>query len=86
MITPMDLENKKFSTSMRGYSKSEVDAFMAELVKEYETLYRENREMKDQLESMENRVLACERVESNMNKTLAAANSRCWNLNLMMNS
>ena len=43
MITPMDLENKKFSTSMRGYSKNEVDAFMAELVKEYETLYRENR-------------------------------------------
>lgn len=73
MITPMDLENKKFSTSMRGYSKSEVDAFMAELVKEYETLYRENRERKDQLESMEDRVLACERVESNMNKTLAAA-------------
>ena len=68
MITPMDLENKKFSTSMRGYSKSEVDAFMAELVKD-----RENREMKDQLESMEDRVLACERVESNMNKTLAAA-------------
>lgn len=73
MITPMDLENKKFSTSMRGYSKSEVDAFMAELAKEYETLYRENREMKDQLESMEDRVLACERVEANMNKTLAAA-------------
>lgn len=73
MITPMDLENKQFSTSMRGYSKSEVDAFMAELIKEYEVLYRENREMKDQLASIEDRVMACERIESNMNKTLAAA-------------
>lgn len=73
MITPMDLENKKFSTSMRGYSKDEVDAFMAELIKEYEVLYRENRQMKDQLDSIEDRVLACERIEANMNKTLAAA-------------
>ena len=73
MITPMDLENKKFSSGVIGYSKSEVDAFMDELRKEYEVMYRENREMKDQLDQVEGRLMACERVESTMNKTLAAA-------------
>ena len=34
MITPVDLENKEFKKSFRGYDMEEVEAFLGELVKD----------------------------------------------------
>ncbi len=47
MLTPLDIDNKKFSRSMRGYSVEEVDDFLEELTNDYERLYRENAEYKE---------------------------------------
>ena len=42
MITPVDLENKEFGKSFRGYDIDEVEAFLTELTKDYAKIYREN--------------------------------------------
>ena len=40
MITPLDIQTKTFSNSEMGYKKAEVDAFIEELLRDYETLYK----------------------------------------------
>lgn len=73
MITPMDIHNKEFETGFRGYDKEAVNAFMAELVHDYETLYRDNREMTDKIEQLEKRIAQYEKMEATMNDALVLA-------------
>ena len=41
MITPLDIENKKFSKQMvNGYNVDEVDEFLDEITADYEKLYK----------------------------------------------
>ena len=46
MLTPVDIENKEFTKTFRGYDVYEVDEYMKDLVADYEKLYRENAELK----------------------------------------
>ena len=47
MITPLDIENKKFSKQMvNGYNVDEVDEFLDEITADYEKLYKENKALK----------------------------------------
>lgn len=73
MITPMDIHNKEFEKGFRGYDTEAVDAFMTELVHDYEVLYRENREMTDKIEQLEKRLAQYEQMEATMNNTLVLA-------------
>ena len=41
MITPLDIENKRFSKkTLNGYDPEEVDDFLDELTKDYSTIYK----------------------------------------------
>ena len=52
MFTPLDIENKKFQKQMmNGYNVDEVDDFLDELTIEYEKLYKENAELRNQVEN-----------------------------------
>ena len=46
MLTPIDVQAKTFKSGM-GYSKADVDTFLTNLYSDYETLYRENMELKN---------------------------------------
>ena len=53
MITPLDIENKKFSKQMmNGYSIDEVDDFLDELTVDYEKMYKELQETKSKVEEL----------------------------------
>ena len=42
MITPLDIENKKFSKQMMsGYNVEEVDEFLDQVMQDYESNYKE---------------------------------------------
>ena len=48
MLTPLDIENKKFSKQMmNGYSVEEVDEFLDDLTVDYEKTYKQNTELKN---------------------------------------
>ena len=42
MLTPLDIENQRFSKSLKGYNLDEVDDFLDQLTIDYEKLYKEN--------------------------------------------
>ena len=46
MLTPLDIENKRFPTKFKGYDDAEVDAFLDQLTIDYERLYKENAELR----------------------------------------
>lgn len=49
MLTPVDIENKEFNKSFRGYDIDEVEEFLQTLVTDYEKLYRENASLKEKM-------------------------------------
>ena len=76
MITPLDIENKKFAKQMvNGYSVDEVDDFLDDLTVEYEKLFKENSEYKIKIEKLEEDVQHYETIESTLQSTLVMAQS-----------
>ena len=74
MITPLDIENKKFSKQMmNGYSVDEVDDFLDQVTLEYEKLYKENNEYKDKIEQTEKDLEHYRNVEKTLQNTLVMA-------------
>jgi len=74
MITPLDIENKKFSKQMvNGYSVNEVDEFLDELTSDYEKLYKENARLKTNEEELNNDVGQYKNIEATLQNTLVIA-------------
>lgn len=48
-ITPTDIINKDFKTSLRGYDVKEVDEFLDIIVRHYEEVLHENEQLKKEL-------------------------------------
>lgn len=74
MLTPLDIENKKFSKQMmNGYSVEEVDDFLDELTEDYEKLYKEVADNKDKLEDLQENVEKYKNIENTLQNTLVMA-------------
>ena len=76
MITPLEIENKKFSKkTLNGYDPEEVDEFLDELTKDYEKLYKQVAEGKDELEELKEKLKHYTQIESTLQSTLLLAQS-----------
>jgi cell division initiation protein len=75
MITPLDIQNKEFKKSVRGYNEAEVDAFLDQVMADYEQLYKENIELKEQLERDTKQVEKYQQMEETLKETLVVAQS-----------
>ncbi len=74
MITPLDIENKKFSKQMvNGYSVDEIDDFLDQLTVDYEKLYKENIESKNKIEELNKSLEQYKTMESTLQGTLLMA-------------
>jgi len=49
-LTPMEIFNKDFKVSFRGYNINEVNDFLDLIIKNYEEVLKENEFLKSQLE------------------------------------
>ncbi len=74
MLTPLEIENKKFSKQMmNGYNVEEVDEFLDLLTADYEKLYKENTELKTKQEELHDDVAHYKNIESTLQNTLMMA-------------
>ena len=74
MITPLDIENKRFGKQkLGGYNVNEVDDFLDELTLEYGKIYKENAELKAQKEELDNNVGKYKNIENTLQNTLVMA-------------
>ena len=72
-LTPLDIRHKEFKRGMRGYADVEVDEFLDEVADEYERLFKENIDLQDRVESLEEKVAGYKRIEDTLQKTLVNA-------------
>ena len=72
-LTPLDIRHKEFKRGMRGYADEEVDEFLDEVADEYERLFKENIDLNERLESVEEKVKQYRRIEETLQKTLVSA-------------
>ena len=76
MITPLDIENKKFSRKMvNGYDVEEVDDFLDQLTSDYEQKCRDISEKDRKIAQLEKDLVHYKTIESTLQNTLVIAQS-----------
>lgn len=73
MITPLDIESKEFGSAFVGYRKKEVQTFLKEVLTTYERMYKENIELKDKVNMLNEGIQYYKTIEETLQNTLLLA-------------
>jgi DivIVA domain len=72
-LTPLDIHNKEFSRRLRGYDEDEVNEFLDQVIKDYESLIRENKELHNQMLALQEKLNHFANIEDTLSKTIIVA-------------
>lgn len=72
-LTPLDIHNKEFSRSFRGYDEDEVNEFLDLVIKEFEILLREKRELEEKISQSTEKLGHFTNIEESLSKTIIVA-------------
>ncbi len=75
MLTPLDIQKQEFDVKFRGYNADEVDSFLDIVGSDYEKLYKENAELKQQLKTLKADVEKYKTMESTLKESILLAQS-----------
>lgn len=76
MLTPLDIENKRFSKQMmNGYNVEEVDDFLDEIGADYAKKSRDSQEKDKELEELKKEIEKYKSLETTLQNTLVMAQS-----------
>ena len=73
VLTPLDIQNKQFRKVLRGYSEEEVNVFMSRILRDYEQMFKENQELKEENKKLGSALEQYKTLEDTLNKTLLIA-------------
>jgi len=69
----MEIQNKEFNKSIRGYDIKQVDSWVQKVKESYEQLYVENHKLKEQLAQHEGSLVRYRELEDALQRTLVMA-------------
>lgn len=72
-LTPLDIHNKEFGRRLRGYDEDEVNEFLDQVIKDYEALIRENKELQNQVLALQEKLNHFANLEETLSKTIIVA-------------
>lgn len=72
MLTPIEIQSRTFKSGL-GYDKKEVDQFIKEILAGYESMYRENMELNDKLNTLNEGIQYYKSIEKTLQKALVLA-------------
>lgn len=75
MITPIEIQNKEFRRTFRGYNEEEVDEFLKIITDDFQSLYRENMDLQEKVKLYQEQVSRYKSIEDTLNATLITAQS-----------
>lgn len=73
MLTPVELQNKTFKSGGLGYDKKDVEQFFREVTEEFTRLYRENVDLKDKVDALNDALQRYKTMENTLQKALVLA-------------
>ncbi len=72
-ITPLDIQNKEFERTFRGYDIEDVDEFLDRIAKDLEQLIRENNDYKEQIDLLQEKNKTYHKMEETMHNAIVVA-------------
>ncbi len=75
MMTPLEIENKKFKRSVSGYNRADVDEFFGVVSQNYEVLYKESLANKDKINMLSNAIKQYKNMEETLQSAILVAQS-----------
>ncbi|WP_102347010.1 DivIVA domain-containing protein [Bacillus sp. Marseille-P3661] len=72
-LTPLDIHNKEFSRGFRGYDEDEVNEFLDQVIKDYELIIREKKELEEKVKELTERLSHFSSIEETLNKSILVA-------------
>ena len=72
-VSPLDLRQAKFNTTMRGYDRTEVTAFLLEAADGYDQALRENERLRHDVTRLEASISQYRELEGSLKSTLMSA-------------
>lgn len=73
VLTPMEIQAKEFTKTMRGYDVKQVDTWGQKVKENYEKLYVENHELRERLAQAEDSLVHYRDLEDALQRTLVMA-------------
>lgn len=72
-LSPLDIHNKDFSRGFRGYDEDEVNEFLDHVMRDYELVLREKKELEEKLNNNTERLGHFTTIEETLNKSIVVA-------------
>lgn len=72
-LTPLDIHNKDFGKSFRGYDEDEVNEFLDQVIKDYEIVIREKKDLENRANDLEEKLKHFNNIEETLNKSILVA-------------
>jgi cell division initiation protein len=72
-LTPLDIHNKEFNKGFRGYDEDEVNEFLDQVIKDYELVIREKKELEAKLAEQSEKLGHFTNIEDTLNKSILIA-------------
>jgi cell division initiation protein len=72
-LTPLDIHNKEFNKGFRGYDEDEVNEFLDQVIKDYELVLREKKDLEERMSDMKERLGHFANIEETLNKSIIIA-------------
>lgn len=72
-LTPLDIHNKEFSRGFRGYDEDEVNEFLDQVIKDYEMVLREKKQLEEKVKELTEKLNYFTNIEETLNKSILIA-------------
>ena len=72
-LSPLDIHNKEFTRGFRGYVEDEVNEFLDQVIKDYEIILREKKELEEKNKTMTERMSHYNTLEETLQKSIVVA-------------
>ncbi|MBU8907092.1 DivIVA domain-containing protein [Desertibacillus haloalkaliphilus] len=72
-LTPLDIHNKEFNRGFRGYDEDEVNEFLDQVIKDYEAVLREKKELFERVTELDEKLEHFKNIEETLNKSILVA-------------
>ena len=72
-LTPLDIHNKEFNKGFRGYDEDEVNEFLDQVIKDYEMVIREKKELETKLADLNEKLSHFTTIEETLHKSIVIA-------------
>ncbi len=72
-LTPIDIQNKEFARSLRGYKVDDVDEFMEQLAKDFEQAIKDKLSLEDETKQLEDKLSQYRKLEDTLHNAIIVA-------------